>query len=338
MTDNIISRARASELIPQDALEGIIKSATENSVFLSLARRLRNMRSNEMRMSILTELPEAYFVDGEAGEGDDGLEGLKRTTTARWNGKMLTAEELAVIVPIHQNVLDDAEYNLWGEVSPYISQAMGRVIDRAVIHGENAPASWPLNIGGSCATAGHVVLRGSGVDLYEEILGEDGLVGLLEEDGYFPNGYASQVRMRAQLRSLRDSNGVPIFNYNTMQAATQYFMDGEPIVFPRNGSLMPSDAILMICADWTEFVYSIRTDIRMKMADEAVITDASGNIVRNLFQQDMVALRVTWRLGWQVANPPSPMHPDTAAEAAAVDYVGSATRYPASILAQDVYS
>jgi hypothetical protein len=36
---------------------------------------------------------------------------------------------------------------------------------------------------------------------------------------------------------------------------------------------------------------------------EAVIQDTEGNIVYNLAQQDMVALRVVMRLGVQIANP-----------------------------------
>ena len=40
----------------------------------------------------------------------------------------------------------------------------------------------------------------------------------------------------------------------------------------------------------------------MKLATEGVIQDGSGNIVYNLLQQDMVAMRFTMRVAWQVSN------------------------------------
>ncbi|NLV74050.1 MAG: hypothetical protein GXY52_05140, partial [Chloroflexi bacterium] len=40
-------------------------------------------------------LPTAYFVDGETG--------LKQTTKVEWANVMLSAEELAVIVPVPQS-------------------------------------------------------------------------------------------------------------------------------------------------------------------------------------------------------------------------------------------
>jgi len=35
---------------------------------------------------------------------------------------------------------------------------------------------------------------------------------------------------------------------------------------------------------------------------EGVIQDQAGAIVYNLMQQDMTAIRLTFRLGWQVSN------------------------------------
>jgi hypothetical protein len=57
-----------------------------------------------------------------------------------------------------------------------------------------------------------------------------------------------------------------------------------------------------IAFDPSEFVVGVRQDVTWKLLDQAVIQDNTGAIVYNLAQQDMVALRLTMRVGWQVAN------------------------------------
>jgi hypothetical protein len=58
-----------------------------------------------------------------------------------------------------------------------------------------------------------------------------------------------------------------------------------------------------IIGDFTQLVIGVRQDFTYKLITEGVITDAGGLVTFNLPQQDMVALRVTFRLGWQIANP-----------------------------------
>lgn len=59
----------------------------------------------------------------------------------------------------------------------------------------------------------------------------------------------------------------------------------------------------MLMADWSNFLVGIRQDISYKLLDQAVISDDDGKIILNLAQQDCVALRVTFRMGFQIANP-----------------------------------
>ena len=59
----------------------------------------------------------------------------------------------------------------------------------------------------------------------------------------------------------------------------------------------------MILGEWDKLVWSLRQDITYDIFDQAVIQDATGAIVYNLAQQDMVALRAVMRIGWQVPNP-----------------------------------
>ena len=115
------------------------------------------------------------------------------------------------------------------------------------------------------------------------------------------SGAAADTSMRARLRGLRDADGQLLFT-RSMQEGTPYALDGEPMYFPRNGSWDVAQAH-MILGDWNQLVFTIRQDITYKIFDQAIIQDAAGNIVYNLAQQDMVALRAVMRVGWQVPNP-----------------------------------
>ena len=79
-------------------------------------------------------LPIAYFVNGDTGQ--------KKTTKQAWDKKFITAEEIAVIVPIPEAVLDDAEYDIWAEVKPRVTEAFGKVIDGAILFDVDKPSTW----------------------------------------------------------------------------------------------------------------------------------------------------------------------------------------------------
>lgn len=309
--DSVIDRSGAEALIPEDAAREIIQGATEQSAVLRLARRLPDMPRNQRRMPVLSALPTAYFVNGDMG--------LKQTSEMSWANKFLDAEEIAVIFPIPEAVLDDADYDIWGEVRPRAVEAIGQVIDRAILFDENAPASWPDAIATGATAAGHVITEGSGDDLYDDILGDAGLISLIEVDGFMANGHIAQMGMRGKLRNVRTGEGAPIFT-NGMQGASQYALDGEPIIFPRNGSMVASDDVLMFTGDWSQLVYSMRQDITFKLLDQAVIQGPDGSIIYNLPQQDMVALRAVIRLAWQLPNPINRLN------------TNEATRYPFAVL------
>jgi hypothetical protein len=51
-----------------------------------------------------------------------------------------------------------------------------------------------------------------------------------------------------------------------------------------------------------QFVVGVRQDITIKVLDQAVIQDNTGAISTTSAQQDMTAVRLTFRVGWQVAN------------------------------------
>lgn len=299
--NDVISRTDAAALIPEDVSRQIVQGAAEQSSIMQLATRLPDMNRAQRRIPVLSTLPTAYFVDGDTG--------LKQTTEVKWGNKYVDAEELAVIVPIPEAVLNDQDYDIWGEIRPRIQEAFGKAFDAAVLFGTNAPSSWPDDLHTAAVAASHTVDLSAAEtdgDIYDAILGAGGVLSLVEEDGFAVNGHVADLTMRAKLRSLRASTGEPIFQRSMdrqdVQGSTRYELDGEPIYFPRNGS-MDATTALMFSGDWTQLVYAMRQDITYKVLDQAVIQDGAGNIVYNLAQQDMVALRAVIRLGWQVPNP-----------------------------------
>ena len=127
--NEIIDRTGAASLIPTQYANDIMQDAVEESAVLRMAKRLPNMTSSMLSMPVLNSLPHAYFVNGDTG--------LKQTTKVDWSNKLITAEEIAVIVPVADAVLADAEYDIWAQIRPRDSQAFGQVIDNAILHGTN---------------------------------------------------------------------------------------------------------------------------------------------------------------------------------------------------------
>lgn len=299
---SIIDRTGAESLIPTQESNEIIQGVVTQSAVLQRGRRLANMTSRQYKMPVLDMLPIAYFVNGDTGQ--------KQTTKQAWDKKFITAEEIAVIVPIPEAVLDDSEYDIWGEVRPRIVEAFGKVIDGAILFDVNKPDSWRDGVVATATKAGSVVTLGSSDNLYDKIMGEDGVIAKVEGSGYFVNGHMADISMRAKLRGLKDANENPIFK-SDMQSGTNYTLDGSPMNFPNNGSFDKSKA-LMISGDFSQLTYAIRQDITFKMFTEGVVQNTDGSIAYNLMQNDMVALRAVMRLGWEIPNPINSVQKDKA--------------------------
>ncbi len=294
MAVEITNREVAEAIIREQIVDAISQDVPKSSSFMALAKKLPNMTSKQTRIRVLDFLPTAYWVNGDTG--------MKQTSRQEWDNVYLTAAELAVIVPIPKAILDDAEFDIFGEVTPRVIETIGQRVDSAVIFGENRPAEWQNDIITLARQAGNNVVLGSNSDYYEKLLCEDGVFAKVENDGYSVVGVIASTNMKAKLRGLRDDSGRPIFN-QSMQGATQYVLDGAPMYFSDNGSFNKSIA-QMVAGDFSKAVYAIRQDITTKILTEDVIQDhTTKEIAYNLAQQEMVALRVVFRMGWALPNP-----------------------------------
>jgi HK97 family phage major capsid protein len=294
--DNITSRAKIQPLVPEDVSNSMLGrngGVRNNSAVLQTFKHVP-VAQIQTRFPILSALPIAYWVTGDTG--------LKQTTEMAWANKYMNIEEIACIVPIPDNVLDDTEFDIWGEFQPDIEEAIGRALDAAVLFGVNAPATFPVNVSLAASNAGNTYNEQAAAAAGGVADDLDAVIGLVETDGFDVTGIMAALNLRGRLRRARNTLGNRIEDVDAN--VTSYA--GMPIAYPTRG-LFPAGGgtntnLRALVGDWQEFVVGVRKDISMKILDQAVIQDETGAIIYNLAQQDMIALRFTFRAGWQVSN------------------------------------
>lgn len=287
-----IDKTNVEALIETQVANEIFEGVVRESKALSMFRRLPNMTSDKTKLRVLDSLPIAYFVDESTNNG------RKNLTKMAWDKKYINAAELAVIVPIKENVLNDTSIDIWSEVRPRIVEAFGKKIDNAIFNGTDKPADWRAGLIPSIVTAGAEVTEGD--NLYSDI---NDVMTKVEESGYNVTGLLGGVGLKGKFRMLTDTTGQPI-------KGTE--IDSLPKAFLDNGAWDKTKSVL-VAGDFSQAVYAIRQDVTYKVLTEAVIQDPStGDILYNLAQDDMVALRVVMRLGWEIPNPVNALNETTA--------------------------
>lgn len=283
MAKEMIKRTDVESLIETQVASEIFEGVIRESKALSMFKRLPNMTSDKTKLRVLDSLPVAYFVDEKTNNGK------KSITNMAWDAKYINAAELAVIVPIKENVLNDASIDIWAEVKPRIVEAFGRKIDNAIFNGEEKPTEWREGLIPTIQTVGANVQESD--NLYSDI---NDVMTKVEESGYNVSGLLGGVGLKGKFRMLTDTTGQPI-------KGTE--IDSLPKTYLDNGTWDKEKATL-IAGDFSQALYSIRQDVTYKVLTEAIIQDPSTKeILYNLAQDDMIALRVTMRLGWEIPNP-----------------------------------
>lgn len=286
--------------------------------------RKQNMGTQLRDMPVLATKPTAYFVTGDSG--------LKQTTMAAWKNIRLTAEEIAVLIPIPLNVIADSTYKIWEQLRPEVGEAIARALDAAVLFGTNKPSSWPAALAVQAVTASNTVTQGAGVDIAADI---NNVIAAVEADGFEPNGIAMRQSIRASLRGLRSTTNEFIFKPGEPGVENSTFGRGNgarkgqifdiPAMTTLSGvfedeNTASANAVNLIVADWEQIVIGIRQDITMDFSKDAVIHNAAGEVEYNAFQQDGMVGRFVARFGYAVPNPITRLNST------------EATRWPAAVL------
>lgn len=289
-----ITRADALALLARQDINEIVKPETSGSAALAAFRTIR-MSAGVARMPVLAALPTAGFVT-ESATADSGK---KPTSKVSWTNKELVAEEIAVIVPVHENILADSNFDVWGEVRPLVAQEFGRVLDAAVFFGTNKPATWldPALVPGAIAAGNYQVLgEGDGTASGRKDLAADinELFGIVEDDEFDVNAAFTGRFLRRSLRGLRDDDGQPIYLDAIRSDGSTASIYGQDLRYLTNGGWQRDEAE-MLAGDASKVVLGIREDVQVKLLDQATV----GGI--NLAERDMVALRFKFRVAFATA-------------------------------------
>ncbi|HEY4268309.1 MAG TPA: phage major capsid protein, partial [Galbitalea sp.] len=277
-----ITRAEVASLIAEEYAGTVFDGATEGSAALQAFPHY-NMGTKTTNIPVLATLPEAAWVT------DVDNSGVKSTAQVTWADKTLVAEEIAVIIPIHENTLDDATEDVLAQIAAQGGQAIGKALDQAVFFGTNKPVSWTssdLLAAAVAASQTYTVNPTAGADdLYGSInQASEGL----DDAGFDPMSLIARGGLRFKLSNLRGSDGHLLLNGASF--------NGLDTTWVRNGS-WDSDSATAFVVDPAKVRIGVRQDITVKFLDQATITG-----VGNLAEKDMVALRFKARFAYVLGS------------------------------------
>jgi len=287
-----ISRAELSTIIQEEYNNELLASAASASAALQLFRRV-DMGTKVQNLPVLATLPEADFVGESATESG----GVKPTSQVTWANKVLTAEEIAVIIPIHENAVDDASVDVLDEITREAGAAIGRKLDAAIMFGVDKPAAWTsASLLGSATAASQTITIGDvedGDDLGGSILQAAEFVDIA---GWDPNAVAAPRGMRYRLANSRNVDGTPIFlpSLSSTPGAVDSIAGLDAAYV--NGRVWDRTEAECFVMDTSRVIIGVRQDITVKFLDQATV----GGI--NLAERDMVALRFKARYAYVLGD------------------------------------
>jgi HK97 family phage major capsid protein len=310
MTDPITRQGSADVLVDDQWSNELLDEARQQSVVLQTMNVQRGISSKRVKYRVRAEFPEAQFVgeartepvsvtDDDTPAGDPVVN--KPVSGMRWDNRTMTIEEIAVLVPVHEDVVADARdggFNLDSDVQSACAEAIACRLDEAVLFGAapQRPQSWGPALIPAAVAAGNVVTGGVLPDLAADF---NAAMGLVEQDRFRPDTVVSSIALESALRGLRDDNGQPLYATSIKDDVMVNTIWGRRIAMDEFG-IWDDDYIALVGARRYCHI-GIREDISVQVSNQVTYTDpASGQLV-SAFERDEVVLRFKFRVGYLVA-------------------------------------
>lgn len=263
--------------IPEKVNQLILKEIMEGSRVMQLAK-YEEMDSKEKKFEYFAKGPGAYWV----GEGEK-----IKTSKPQWLTAKMEAKKLGVIIPCSREFLNYKVSDFFEQMKPKIAEAMYKKFDEACILNTDNPFSQSIE---ESITAKKIT---TGIK-YDNILA---LEDLLTDDDFEPNAFISTKKNRSTLRNVqRIENGVVVETLYDRKSDT---LDGLPVA-----NLKSLEKGTLYAGDFDYMYYGIPFGMSYKVSEEAqlsTLTNADDTPV-NLFEQELVALRVTMDVAFMIVK------------------------------------
>ena len=256
----------------------IMKDVAENSVVMQLGQYHEMDGLQEKTVYVQTDGVSAYWVNETEKIKTDKPEVIPVS---------LKAHKLGIILVASREALNYTWEKFFEDMKPQIVEAFHTKIDEAGLLGHETP--FANSVAKSAKDASQVVV---GPINYENLLK---LEDKLYEADINPNAFVSKIQNRSALREARDGDKKTIYD------KANNTIDGITTVDLKSKQFKKGD---LLAGDFNSLIYGVPYNINFKISEEGQIStmkNQDGTPI-NLFEQEMVAVRVTMDIAVMVTK------------------------------------
>ena len=256
----------------------IMKDVAENSVVMQLGQYHEMDGLQEKTVYVQTDGVSAYWVNETEKIKTDKPEVVPVS---------LKAHKLGIILVASREALNYTWEKFFEDMKPQIVEAFYTKIDEAGLLGHETP--FANSVAKSAKDSSQVVV---GPINYENLLK---LEDKLYEADINPNAFVSKIQNRSALRESRDGDKKTIYDKATNT------IDGITTVDLKSKQFKKGD---LLAGDFNSLIYGVPYNINFKISEEGQIStmkNSDGTPI-NLFEQEMVAVRVTMDIAVMVTK------------------------------------
>lgn len=276
--DKVLVSEKKDGTFTKQMTDIIMKDVAENSVVMQLGQYHEMDGLQEKTVYVQTDGVSAYWVNETEKIKTDKPEVVPVS---------LKAHKLGIILVASREALNYTWQKFFEDMKPQIVEAFHTKIDEAGLLGHETP--FANSVAKAAKDSSQVVV---GPINYQNILE---LEDKLYEADINPNAFVSKIQNRSALRESRDGDKKTIYDKATNT------IDGITTVDLKSKQFKKGD---LLAGDFNSLIYGVPYNINFKISEEGQIStmkNSDGTPI-NLFEQEMVAIRVTMDIAVMVTK------------------------------------